>query len=122
MGRATASGFLNATDLADYLVTKGMVFRDAHQCVGEVVKYALSQGKELQELSLDELKSFSSSIEKDIYAILETEAMINRRTSFGGTAKRCVLSAIETAKAVLEKDDKDGDAGTRKVQEKDSLF
>ncbi|PIU49270.1 MAG: argininosuccinate lyase [Desulfobacterales bacterium CG07_land_8_20_14_0_80_52_14] len=121
MGRATASGFLNATDLADYLVAKGVVFRDAHQCVGEAVKYALSQGKELQELSLDELKSFSSSIEKDIYAILETEAMINRRTSFGGTAKRCVLSAIETAKTVLEKEDKDGVAGMRKVQKGDPL-
>jgi len=104
MHKAASGGFLNATDLADYLVTKGMVFRDAHKCVGEAVKYALSLGKELSDLTLEEFKTFSSSIEKDVYAVLETEAMIQRRTSFGGTARRCVASAVIKAKADLDAD------------------
>ncbi|MFH1102943.1 MAG: argininosuccinate lyase [Pseudomonadota bacterium] len=104
MGRAVSSGFLNATDLADYLVTKGMVFRDAHKCVGEAVRYAMSKGKELQDLTIEELKAVSSFIDKDVYRILEVDSMINRRTSYGGTAKRCVLSAIETGKTRIKEE------------------
>ena len=103
MQRATTVGFLNATDLADYLVKKGMPFRQAHQCVGQAVSYALARNKELQDLSLDELKSCSSLIKDDIYQILSTEAMINNRKSYGGTATENVLGAIRVAKDELER-------------------
>lgn len=98
MRQATATGFLNATDLADYLVIKGMPFREAHNCVGRAVSYALENKKELHDLSLDELKPFSNLIEEDIFEILSTEAMIDRRKSAGGTATENVLAAIKAAK------------------------
>ncbi len=118
MARAVEAGFLNATDLADYLVAKGVPFRDAHRYVGEAVKYARSKGRELQELSLAELKGFSPAIDKDVYEILKPEAMINRRNSFGGTARRCVASALETARKRLEKDSRAVDALARRILKK----
>jgi argininosuccinate lyase len=102
MEQATAKGFLNATDMADYLVTGGMPFRQAHGCVGEAVAYALSKKKELHELTLKELKTFSSHIKKDIFNILTTDQMINRRTSIGGTALNCVKAAIKKAEKDLK--------------------
>ncbi|MBU0698343.1 MAG: argininosuccinate lyase, partial [Proteobacteria bacterium] len=101
MLRAATSGYLNATDLADYLVTKGMPFRQAHSCAGKAVSYAIEQQKELQDLTLKELESFSTLIKKDIYDVLTTERMINRRKSFGGTAKENVMAAIEAAEKDL---------------------
>ena len=106
MQQAATSGFLNATDLADYLVTRGMPFRQAHSCVGNAVSYALKQQKELQELTLKELKSFSSLIKKDVFDVLTTEQMINRRTSFGGTATENVKAAIKAAEKSLDKESK----------------
>lgn len=108
MYKAATKGFLNATDLADYLVTAGMPFRQAHACTGKAVSYALDKDKELHELTLEELKSFSSLIEKDIFNILSIDQMINRRESFGGTAKENVMAAIkeaETSLNVLERTD-----------------
>ncbi|MBI5590318.1 MAG: argininosuccinate lyase [Deltaproteobacteria bacterium] len=99
--QATTTGFLNATDLADYLVTKGMTFRESHSCVGKAVGYASSLKKELHELTLEEMKSFSTLIAEDIFAILTPEEMINRRTSFGGTARENVNVAIQTARQRL---------------------
>jgi argininosuccinate lyase len=101
MERATATGFLNATDMADYLVAGGMPFRQAHGCVGEAVAYASSKKKELHELTLKELKSFSSHFKKDIFKILTTDQMINRRKSIGGTALKCVKTAIKEAERTL---------------------
>lgn len=98
MRQATVTGFLNATDLADYLVKKGMPFREAHNCVGQSVSYAVKNKKELHDLSLGELRSFSNLIEEDIFEILSTEAMINRRQSAGGTATVNVRAAVEAAK------------------------
>ena len=102
MQKAAAEGFLNATDMADYLVTLGMPFRQAHGCVGKAVRYALDKKKELHELTLKELKSFSSLIENDIFDLLKTREMIDRRKSFGGTATENVLAAVKTAKKDLE--------------------
>ncbi|MDO9109077.1 MAG: argininosuccinate lyase, partial [Desulfatirhabdiaceae bacterium] len=99
--QATTTGFLNATDLADYLVTKGMTFRESHSCVGKAVGYASSRKKELHELTLEEMKSFSTLIAEDIFGILTPEAMINRRTSFGGTAQENVQAAIQAARLRL---------------------
>ncbi|MEA3280243.1 MAG: argininosuccinate lyase [Thermodesulfobacteriota bacterium] len=98
---ATCKGFLNATDMADYLVIRGIPFRQAHDRVGKAVIYAQNNNKELHELTLKELKSFSSLIKKDVFNILKTEQMINRRKSFGGTAKENVMAAIKEAEKSL---------------------
>lgn len=97
MLRASSRGFLNATDFADYLVTKGMPFREAHSCAGKAVAFALGRGKELHELSLEEMKAFSPLFSDDVFKILTPVSMINRRKSFGGTASKNVLSAIRKA-------------------------
>jgi len=102
MQQAASRGFLNATDMADYLVAGGMPFRQAHGCVGKAVAYASRLKKELHELTLEELQSFSSHIKKDIFDILTTDQMINRRTSFGGTASVCVKAAIKAAEKELK--------------------
>lgn len=103
MRDASLAGFLNATDMADYLVTKGMPFRKAHSCVGKAVAFALEKGKELHELTLDELKTFSLLIQDDIFEHLTLEFMINRRRAVGGTAFDNVSSAIKKAQARLNK-------------------
>jgi len=102
MQQAASRGFLNATDMADYLVAGGMPFRQAHGCVGKVVAYASRMNKEIHELTLEELQKFSSHIKKDIFDILTTGQMINRRTSFGGTASECVKAAIKAAEKDLK--------------------
>ncbi len=102
MHKAASRGFLNATDMADYLVTKGMAFRDAHHCVGEVIQYAMDQHKELQELSLNDLKKFSQAFEEDVFEILTIEQVINRRVSAGGTAKKNVVKAIKAAQEAIK--------------------
>ena len=102
MKKAASRGFLNATDMADYLVTKGIGFRDAHHCVGEIVRYAMDQKKDLQTLSLTELKKFSKAFEEDIFETLTLEQMINRRVSSGGTARGNVLKAINDAQEALK--------------------
>jgi len=104
MIQATSAGFLNATDMADYLVSQGIPFREAHSCVGKAVSYARDKKKELNELSLDELKSYSSLIKEDIFNILDTREMIERRKSFGGTSTENVKAAVKKAKQDLEKE------------------
>ncbi|MBW2239743.1 MAG: argininosuccinate lyase, partial [Deltaproteobacteria bacterium] len=107
MNTAATRGFLNATDMADYLVSTGMPFRQAHGCVGEAVAYALNKKKELHELTLEELQSFSSRIKKDVFKILTTDQMINRRKSLGGTALENVRAAIKKAEEELASKIKD---------------
>lgn len=102
MRRAASKGFLSATDLADYLVTRGLAFREAHTCVGLAVSYAIEKGKELHELTLKELTSFSSSIEDDVFDILTVDQMIERRASYGGTAKENVKAAIRDAEKAVK--------------------
>lgn len=101
MRRAAGRGFLEATDLADYLVTRGMAFREAHSCVGKAVAFALSRKKELSELSLNELKGFSELIAEDVFEFLKVERMIDRRKSAGGTAAQNVRKAIAQAREEL---------------------
>ena len=103
MQRAASRGFLNATDMADYLVNRGMPFREAHRLVGEAVSFALTNKKELHELTLEQLKAFSELIQEDIFTYLTTRQMINRRTSYGGTAGNRVSKAVEKAEKWLEK-------------------
>ncbi|PIE71025.1 MAG: argininosuccinate lyase [Deltaproteobacteria bacterium] len=104
MAHSTCGGFINATDMADYLVNTGMPFREAHSVVGSAVSYALSKGKELHELSLEELKAFSDRIGADLFPQLTTGQMIDRRTSAGGTATENVRAAIAAAEKKLGED------------------
>jgi len=103
MRKAAAGGYLNATDMADYLVTKGMPFREAHHCVGQIVSYALGLKKEIHELSIKELQQHAPQIEDDIFDYLGTQQMIDRRTSIGGTATQTVKTAIKAAEQRLKK-------------------
>ena len=107
MLQAASKGFLDATDMADYLVTRGLAFREAHHLVGAAVSFALANKKELYELTLEQLQSFSSLIEEDIYSFLEIRQMVDRRTSSGGTAGKNVRRAIAAAekKLAYTKDD-----------------
>ncbi|HIC92238.1 MAG TPA: argininosuccinate lyase [Syntrophaceae bacterium] len=102
MKKATKRGFLTATDLADYLVRKGMSFRDAHLLVGRIIKHAIEEGKELYELSLNELKGLCRLIEEDVYDWINVERSVERRTSYGGTAVDNVLEAINRAERELK--------------------
>jgi len=102
MQAAATRGFLNATDMADYLVMQGMPFRQAHDCVGKTVGYALEKGKELHELSLKDLQTFSALVKEDIFDFLSIEQVVNRRRSFGGTARDNVVAAIECAEKELK--------------------
>ena len=101
MGAAAETGFLNATDLADYLVVRGMPFREAHSVSGRAVAFALKQGKELNELSVAELQSFSELIKEDVFDFLSVEQMIARRITYGGTGHDNVRQAIEKAEKAL---------------------
>ncbi len=92
--RALEKGYITATDVADYLTKKGLPFREAHKIVGEIVAYAEKNNKKLNELTIEELKSFSELIESDILNVLHYEKAVNSKTSYGGTAKSNVLNII----------------------------
>jgi len=98
---ACRQGFLNATDLADYLVSKGMAFRQAHAVAGKAVAYALNQKKELNDLSIEEFKKLSGLIEQDVYGFIEIDKMISRRISYGGTSFDNVKQAVKKAAGEL---------------------
>ena len=106
MRQAVAVGFLNATDLADYLVTCGLAFREAHRLAGEAVAYALDREKELHDLSLEQLQSICPLIKDDIFSFLSTTEMIERRCCHGGTAEKTVAEAIERADQWLKSQEK----------------
>src|SRR5690606_3395361 len=98
---ATRDGFLNATDLADYLVKKGLPFRDAHGVAGQAVLAAIRAGKRLEELSLEEFRQLSPLIEADVYEVLDVRQCIAARRSLGGTAPAEVEKGLERAKKLL---------------------
>ncbi|MES1994410.1 MAG: argininosuccinate lyase [Pseudomonadota bacterium] len=93
-------GFATATDLADYLVRKGVAFRDAHEIVGKAVALGVREGRDLSLLSLAELQSFSPLIEADVYAVLTLEGSVAARRGYGGTAPEQVRAAIARARSV----------------------
>lgn len=90
-------GYTLATDLADYLVRRGLPFRKAHHVVGQLVQHCIHQGKKLAECSLEEFKSFHKAFDHDVFPFLELNSVIDRRTSLGGTASSRVREAIERA-------------------------
>lgn len=98
---ATMKGYATATDLADYLVKKGLPFRDAHEVVGSAVALGVAKGVDLSELSLDELQSFSPLIGDDVFGCLTLEGSLNARNHIGGTAPKQVLMAIERGRERL---------------------
>ncbi|MDO4450570.1 MAG: argininosuccinate lyase [Moraxella sp.] len=94
MRQATLKGYATATDLADYLVKKGLPFRDAHEVVGKAVSLGVAKGVDLAELSLDELRQFSDLIGDDVFDCLTLEGSLNARNHIGGTAPQAVKLAI----------------------------
>ncbi len=100
--KATESGYLVATDLADYLVTKGMTFRKAHHIVGDMILSAQKKNKELHQLDLHEMKHFSTLIENDVYGWLDPASCIERRNIKGGTGSKEVKKALRKAKKELK--------------------
>ena len=101
MYEAAKRGFSTATDLADYLVRRGVPFRDAHEIVGKSVGYGVQTGKDLSEMSLAELQQFSTVIEQDVFAVLTLEGSVAARNHVGGTAPVQVKAAVERAKLSL---------------------
>jgi argininosuccinate lyase len=98
---AARRGFATATDFADYLVRRGLAFRDAHEVVGRAVRHALDAGKDLDELSLDELRALSPVIEDDVFAVLTLDGSVAARDHVGGTAPAQVRQAVARARAAL---------------------
>ncbi|QDL55446.1 argininosuccinate lyase [Rhodoferax aquaticus] len=101
MERATLKGYATATDLADYLVKKGLPFRDAHETVAHAVKAAIAHQVDLSELPLAVLQGFNTSIEKDVYDVLSLRGSLNARNILGGTAPAQVLRQIARHQARL---------------------
>jgi argininosuccinate lyase len=103
MAAAARQGFSTATDLADYLVRKGIAFRDAHEIVGRAVRHGIDEGKDLAEMTLDELQGFSASIESDVFEVLSLEGSMAARDHMGGTAPAQVAAAIALARQRLSR-------------------
>jgi len=102
MYRSTLKGYTTATDLADYLVKKGLAFRDAHNVVGKAVSYGLKENKDLSEFNIEELKSFNSLIEKDVFDVISLEGSINARNHLGGTSPKQVSMAIKAGRKSIK--------------------
>jgi argininosuccinate lyase len=98
MVQSALRGFATATDLADYLVRKGMPFRDAHEVVGKAVRYGIEQGKDLSAMALVELQRFAAVITQDVFEVLSLEGSLALRDHIGGTAPRQVREAIKRAR------------------------
>ena len=103
MRSAARAGFATATDLADYLVRRGLAFRDAHEVVGRAVREGVVSGRDLSEFTLDELQAFSPLIEADVSAVLTLEGSVAARDHLGGTAPTQVRAAAARARARLDK-------------------
>lgn len=101
--KAATTGYLNATELADYLVKKGVPFRTAHDAVGKIVLYAISQKKELNDLKLDEFRNFSNDIQTDVFEALSLDATVSSKSAVGGTSPDQVFARLEEIKREIER-------------------
>ncbi len=99
MRRAAQEGFSTATDLADYLVKRGLPFREAHEAVALAVRFAAAEGRDLAALTLEELRGFDARIEEDVFAVLSVEGSLAARNHRGGTAPEQVRAAIARARS-----------------------
>jgi len=101
MREAAMRGFSTATDLADYLVRKGVAFRDAHDIVGRSVAFGIAEGRDLSEMTLDELRQFSATIDADVFNVLTLDGSVAARNHIGGTAPNQVRAAVARGRAAL---------------------
>lgn len=101
MYQAAQQGYATATDLADYLVKKGVAFRDAHEAVGNAVAFAIDQGKDLGACKLKELRQFDQRIEDDVFDVLTPEGSLNARNITGGTAPAQVLIQVKAGREMI---------------------
>lgn len=92
---AVKDGYMNATDLADYLVERGMPFRSAHAAAGRVVQYCVAANKRIEDLALNELKRFSGKFDKNVYRYISAESVVGRRRAAGGTARSNVVRRLK---------------------------
>ena len=104
MRAAAREGFATATDFADYLVRKGMPFRDAHEAVSNAVRHAESDGCDLADLPLDVLSRFAPAVDQDVYSVLTLEGSVASRNHIGGTAPVRVRAAIARARRAMAGD------------------
>ena len=104
MARSAMKGFTNATDAADYLVNKGVPFRDAHGIIGQLVLYCIDAGKSIEELSLDELKQISPIFEADVYAAISLKTCVEKRLTIGAPGQAAMKAVIERNRKYLEED------------------
>lgn len=102
MYNSAKGGFTNATDLADYLVRKGIPFRDSHEIVGKIVAFCLNMGKGISDLTPEEFKSFSDKISEDVYDAISLETCVNERKTPGGPSPECVTVSINKGKSFLD--------------------
>ncbi|MFQ3574521.1 MAG: argininosuccinate lyase, partial [Thermodesulfovibrionales bacterium] len=98
MLQTSSEGFANATDMAEYLVSKGVPFRNAHEIVGGIVKYCISHNKELQDLTIDELRSFSALFSDDVFECLIPLKSVNNRRSYGSASTMSVIEQLKDIK------------------------
>ena len=98
---AAGRGFSTATDIADYLVRKGIPFRNAHEVVGKTVRFCVETGKDIPDLTLEEFRQFSTAIDQDIFDYVTLEASVNARKATGGTAREAVAREISLARQTL---------------------
>ncbi len=101
MLKGSRGGFTNATDVADYLVKKGLPFREAHSVAGQMVFYCIERNMALDDMNMDEFKRFSDIIDEDIYGAISMESCVNERKLTGGPAKKTVESAIRAAREFI---------------------
>lgn len=101
MYKAAQGGFTNATDIADYLVKKGIPFRNAHEIIGKMVLYCINSNKAIDELTMDEFKGFSELISEDVYKEISLETCVSGRNLPGGPAKERVLAAIQNGREFI---------------------
>ena len=102
MYKAAQKGFINATDLADYLVKKGMPFRTAYKHVGEIVAYCIKENLVLEALPIEKYKQFSDLFDDDLYNEISLETCVNKRISKGGTSVKSVEEQIEAVKEKIK--------------------
>ena len=99
---AASSGYMNATELADYLVRKGMPFRNAHEVVGKIVLRAVAEGKEIEQIALAELKEFSELIAEDVFATLSLDQTLKSKSQVGGTSPELISATLAQARTSLK--------------------
>ena len=103
MHAAAQKGFINATDLADYLTCKGMPFRSAYKLTGQLVAKCIAEGKVLEDVTLTEYKALSELFDEDVYEAIDLAACVARRTSEGGTGPASVTAQLQQLEAFLAK-------------------